>query len=309
MGLERLRERHARLEAWLDARLPQSLKVGAGVLYLHTQAADDGPLDRLAAPAGWDRWHDASIALLLALQVGGLALLTAGAALALTQPRATATNDPANAVAIPGINAFMPLAAAPFVIAALVLATVVHEAGHAIATRRADVPVDEYGIALLLGVVPLAGYVLPGPAIDAAPRRTRLRVYAAGVANNLVLAAVAFAVLLLPWTASATAAYHAYFGWTLTGGAPPTAASIAALGPVSNLAFWTALLSANFGVLNALPVAVLDGGRVLSLALEAAGERVGRPLPRSVQYVAVHGLGAFAVAAGVVAVIGPHLRI
>lgn len=295
-----------RAEARLNDALPAPLKVGAFVLYLHSTRTSER-LDALADRPLWDRWGDAAVALLLAVQAVGLAVVLAGAALALGQRRATAMNDPANTVAIPGVNAFMPLASAPYVVGALVAATVVHEGGHAVACRRAGVPVREWGVALLGGVVPLAAYVLPTGALDDGPRRTRMRVYASGVANNLVLAAAAAAVLAAPVTGSLLDAYLTYFGWALTGGTPPDAAAVAALGPVTNAAFWTVLLSGNLALLNALPVAVLDGGYVLSMALDALGERVGRPLAPSARRAAVNAVGAVTVVAVVVAVVGPYL--
>ena len=308
MPLDALRDRHAALERRCNEALPSSLKLGAGVLYVHTSRGGQ-QLDAMAAPDWWDRWHDAAIVAILALQFAGLALVVVGAGLALGQERATALNDPVNVVANPGLNEFMPLVAAPFVVAALLLSTVVHEAGHAIATRRAGVEVREYGVALLLGVVPLAAYVLPAYELDEASRRARLRVFAAGATNNLVLAVVALFVLALPWTASAAEAYLVYFGWALTGGEAPATAQILELGVVSNLAFWTALLSANFGILNALPVAVLDGGRVFVCSLEAASERTGIALSERTQRATLHVLGSVAVLAVVVAVIGPHLPV
>lgn len=259
--------------------------------------------------AGLGSVDDLAIGLLLACQVAVLGVVLAGAWAALHQPEPTALNAPENTIAIPGLNAFMPLAAAPYVIGALVIATVAHEFGHAIACRREDLPLQETGVALLFGVVPLAAYVLPGEELDTAPRRSRLRVFAAGVANNLAVTVVALAVLLAPATGTAMDAYMLYFGWAVTGAAPPTAGSIAALGLVTNLAFWTALLSANFGLLNALPVTILDGGRVLSLGLERLGERIERPLSRRGRRVVVHATGGVAVIAVVVAILGPHLRL
>ncbi|WP_241430177.1 site-2 protease family protein [Halovivax asiaticus] len=273
------------------------------MLYLHRSGGSDR-LDGLARRGWWDRWHDWSIGLLLACQVSVLAVVVTGAWLALQQPDPTAMNAPENTVAVPGVNAFMPLAAAPYVIVALVVATGVHEFGHAIACRREAIPVRESGIALLFGVIPLAAYVLPGEALDDAPRRSKLRVFAAGVANNVLVAVLALAALFAPVTGSPTDAFMQYFGWAVSGGAPPTAGSIAALGAGTNLAFWTALLSANVGLMNALPVSILDGGRVLSLGLES----IGRPRTARRRRLTVHATGIVALLAVVVAVVAPHLR-
>ena len=53
----------------------------------------------------------------------GPTLVLVGAVLALVQESATALNDPANTVAVPGVNAFVPVAAAPDVVAVLIAAT------------------------------------------------------------------------------------------------------------------------------------------------------------------------------------------
>lgn len=302
----RVRGRLDALERAVNDRLPGPLKVGAGVLYLYS-SGESRRLDGLASTPRWDRWHDLAIALLVTLQVVGLVLVAAAAWIGVTRSRATALNDPVNAVAIPGVNEFMPLAAAPAIVAALVAATVVHEAGHAIACRRADVPVSEWGVALLFGILPLAAYVLPGDELDDASRRTQLRLYAAGVANNLVLATLAFFLLLSPLTASPLEAFGTYFGWATTTGVPPTAADVTALGLLTNLAFWTAFLNANFGLLNALPVSLMDGGRVLSLSIDAVGERFDRTVSATARAAIVNAAGVVTVVAVLLAILGPHL--
>lgn len=294
------------LERRANAVLPDPLKLGALTLYLHTSRGVDR-LDALAARRFWDRWTDAGVVALLLLQVGGLGLVAVGAWSALGRETATALNDPANVVAVPGLNEFMPIAAAPYVVVALVAATVVHEGGHAVACRRAGVPVVEVGVALLLGVLPVAAYVLPGEELDAAPTRAKLRVYAVGVFHNVLLALLAYGVLLSPVTASPRVAFVAYFGWALVGGSAPTAATVAGLGVLTNLAFWLALLNANFGLLNALPVAALDGGRVLDLVLGRIANRAGVSLSDRARTLAVHGAGVAAAVLVAVAIVGPWL--
>jgi len=219
----------------------------------------------------------------------------------------TALNDPVNTVAIPGVNDFMPLSSTPYIVLGLVVATVVHEGGHALACRAEGVAVEEWGAALLLGVVPLAGYVLPADALDDAGPRTRLRVFALGVQHNLVVTALAGAVLLSPLTASPTEAFLTYFGWAATGGAAPTAAAVAGLGPLTNTCFWLVLLNANVGLLNALPIGPLDGGRVLAESLDALAERAGRPVPARLRTTAVYATSGVVVGLLVLAIVGPYL--
>lgn len=301
---EAVRERAVAAREGVNGRLPPGLRVGVLTLYWYSTRSSER-LDRLAARPAWRRWTDLSVLVLLVVQVVGLVVVAFAAVQALGQESATALNDPANTVAVPGVNAFMPLASTPYVVAALLVATVVHEGGHAVACRGAKVPVREWGVALLLGVVPLAGYVMPGEELDAASLRDRLRVYAVGVFHNLLVAGVALAVLVSPVTATPRAAFIEYFGWTVVGEAPPTAATVADLGVLTNLAFWLALLNANFGLLNALPVSVLDGGRVLSLAIERLDEATGADVSPRARWVLVHVASVAVVALVAVALFAP----
>ena len=303
-----VRERLDAVEARLNRALPGPVKVGFLTLYLFSTVTSDR-FDAAASHPAWDRWTDAGVGALLALQVGGMALLSVAARQAVTRTRATALNDPVNTVAVPGLNDFMPVAAAPYVVAGLVVATVVHEAGHAVACRRAGVDVEEWGLALLLGVVPVAAYVLPGEAIDRSPVRARLRIYAVGVFHNLVVTVAALAVLYSPFAVAPREAYMTYFGWALIGGAPPTAESVAALGVLTNCCFWLVLLNANFALLNALPVSIFDGGRVLTLALREAADGVGVRLSPIAVSAVVHGASVLALALVVLAVVGPVLPV
>jgi membrane-associated protease RseP (regulator of RpoE activity) len=302
--LEGVQERATAAHDAVNARLPPGLRIGALTLYWYSTRSSEG-LDRLAARRAWRRWTDMSVLVLLVVQVTGLVVVGLAAVQALGQESATALNDPANTVAIPGVNAFMPLASAPYVVAALLVATVVHEGGHAVACRAARVPVREWGIALLFGVVPLAGYVMPGEELDAASVRDRLRVYAIGVFHNLLVAGVALAVLFSPATGTPRAVFIEYFGWAVIGEAPPTAASVAGLSVLTHLAFWLALLNANFGLLNALPVSVLDGGRVLSLAIEGVDDRTRTDISPRARWVLVHVASVAVVALVVVALFAP----
>lgn len=304
--MQRLVDRIEGVEAAINERLPGPLKIGALTLYWYSTRSSDR-LDRLADHSLWARWSDASILTLAAVQVFGIALIALAAIQALGQQQATALNDPVNTVAIPGLNAFMPLASTPYIVLALVVATVVHEGGHAVGCRAADVDVEEWGLALLLGVVPLAGYVLPGDELDDASIRAQLRVFSIGVFHNLLVTAVAVAILLLPWVPGPRTTFVAYFGWAVGGGPAPTAATVAELGAVANAAFWLALLNANFGLLNALPISVLDGGRVLSLSLTHLDHATALDLTPRTRWLALHGASVAVVTLVVVAVLAPLL--
>jgi membrane-associated protease RseP (regulator of RpoE activity) len=87
---------------------------------------------------------------------------------------------------IPGVNPFVPLW---YGIAALIITLVVHEGGHGVLARANNLRVKSMG--LLFAVVPVGAFVEPDEDdVKAAPRRHRLRVFAAGAFVNLVVAAV-----------------------------------------------------------------------------------------------------------------------
>ncbi|MFC4359076.1 site-2 protease family protein [Halobium salinum] len=284
-------------------RLPW-VRASATTLYLRTTAVERR--GAATASAAWDRWHDLAVRLLLLAQVvalGGTGLL-AWRAVGL---RGRSTPALADLIA-PETLAGLPLVAvAPFVVAALLVATVVHEGGHALACHRGGVRVREAGVALFLGVLPLAAYVLPDGLAEASDR-VRLRVLAAGVANNFAVALAAGLVLLSPLTAAPTEVYHTYFGWTLAEiPESVTVVAVADLDALTNLAFWTALLNAKLGLLNALPLAGLDGGRALSILLGRAEARLGLPVYTRLNGALVSLVGAVSLWLLLLTVVGPFL--
>lgn len=95
-----------------------------------------------------------------------------------------ATPDPILILGIPGINPIIPLG---FGIVALVFAVVVHEFSHGILARVHHLRVQTMG--LLFFIVPIGAFVEPDEAeLKAAPRRQRLKVFAAGPTSNLAFA-------------------------------------------------------------------------------------------------------------------------
>jgi membrane-associated protease RseP (regulator of RpoE activity) len=96
---------------------------------------------------------------------------------------------------IPGVNPFVPLW---YGLIALILTLVVHEGAHGVLARANNLRVKSLG--LLIAVVPIGAFVEPDEDdLKAAPRRRRLRVFAAGPAVNVTtatLAILAFAALM-----------------------------------------------------------------------------------------------------------------
>jgi len=263
------------MRAALNNRLPDGVRVGYGTVYLHTDRGI-AALERLAASDQWDRGHALGVGVLAVLMAAAAALVGAAAVAAIRSPTPTAATEPQNMVAVPGVNDLMPLAAAGWILGALLLATVVHEAGHALGALREGVAVDELGVVLLAGVVPIAAYVLPDEdQLEASTLGSRAKILSAGVLNNAALAALGIGLTLASRSVDLVAAYDVYFGW-LGSGAAPTNADVASLGALTNALWWTVFINANLAFVNALPVKALDGGRVFEDVVEAISiPRVG----------------------------------
>ncbi len=87
---------------------------------------------------------------------------------------------------IPGVTPFLPLW---YGIAALIITLVVHEGGHGVLARANNLKVKSLG--LLFAIVPVGAFVEPDEEeLSEAPRRHRLRVFAAGATINILLASV-----------------------------------------------------------------------------------------------------------------------
>ena len=99
-----------------------------------------------------------------------------------------------NILAIPGVNEFIPLTIA--VLIGLFITLVVHEFGHAILCRVEDIRVKSTGI--LFAVVPIGAFVEPDEEeVEKAPRTSKIRMYGAGIVNNLVVASLCLVLLIL----------------------------------------------------------------------------------------------------------------
>ncbi|MCM2465497.1 site-2 protease family protein [Methanoculleus oceani] len=109
-------------------------------------------------------------------------------------PEPTGIYDPRNILAIPGVNQAIPITAA--VIIGLLLTIVIHEFGHAILARVEDMRVRSMG--LLIAVVPIGAFVEPDEAdVEAAKGMPKIRMFGAGITNNIVMGLACFAAMFL----------------------------------------------------------------------------------------------------------------
>ncbi|MEK9651466.1 MAG: M50 family metallopeptidase, partial [Poseidonia sp.] len=105
------------------------------------------------------------------------------------------TADPPSAselVAVPGLNPVIPLGWGAL---AFVVSLVIHEFGHGLLARGHGMRVRSFGL-LQLGPLPLGAFAEPqSDELMRAPRRERLRMFAAGPATNLFAALVLMLLL------------------------------------------------------------------------------------------------------------------
>ena len=165
------------------------------VLMVRTQRGK-GALDALSKPRRlWNAFGDLGTVLTLVGMLGMTLLFFLTLAVSLN-PRSGVQPLAANEIlVIPGVNPFVPLW---YGIVALIVTLVVHEGAHGVLARANGMRVKSLG--LLFAVVPIGAFVEPDDDdLKAAPRRRRLRVFAAGPTVNLATAAlclVAFSLLV-----------------------------------------------------------------------------------------------------------------
>lgn len=93
---------------------------------------------------------------------------------------------------IPGINSYVPSTFAVWF--SLVFAMVIHEAGHGIICRVSNMRVKSTGILAL--VIPIGAFVEPDEEdVERAPLAAKLRMFAAGITNNIVVGVICIIIL------------------------------------------------------------------------------------------------------------------
>jgi len=179
--------------------LPESVRLQGPIATIHTQRGR-ALLTRLAQPKRfWRAWSNVGVGVALVIMVGMFVLLLFQAILTLQNPPApSAVNQPQNFLVVPGVNDFLPLAVAPEIVFGLLIGLVVHEGGHGLLCRVEDIDIESMG-AVFLAFIPVGAFVEPDEESQAtANRGARTRMFAAGVTNNFLLTAIAFALLFGP---------------------------------------------------------------------------------------------------------------
>ncbi|MEF8775027.1 MAG: site-2 protease family protein [Haloarculaceae archaeon] len=204
----------------LEARgyLPSSIRVSGPITTLHTKRGR-ALLNRLAAPKRiWRAYGNAGIGAALVVMAASFILVVVSGIASLQAPEATALRQPQNALVIPGVNEFLPLAAAGYIVLALLVGLVVHEGGHGLFCRVGDIDIESLGL-VFFTILPIGAFVEPKEeSRAAADRGSQTRMFAAGVTNNFVVAIFAFAILFGPVIASIAVVDGYHVGGALPGG-------------------------------------------------------------------------------------------
>ncbi len=109
------------------------------------------------------------------------------------RPPLTVANEPKNALAIPGVNDFIPFTFAVWF--GLIATMVVHEFGHAVLCRVEGIRVRAMGV--LLAVIPVGAYVEPDEEDQENTKGlSRMRMFGAGITNNILLGLVCFGLMV-----------------------------------------------------------------------------------------------------------------
>ncbi|WEL18731.1 Membrane-associated protease RseP [Halorhabdus sp. SVX81] len=206
--------------------LPSFLHVSGPITTIHTKRGR-AFLDWLAGPKRfWRAFANVGVGFALFVLVGMFLTVLFSGFMSLQQPGANPIQEPKNALVIPGLNDFLPPAAAPEIIFGLLVGMVVHEGGHGLLCRVENIDIDSMGVALLT-IIPLGAFVEPDEESRAeADRGAQTRMFAAGVTNNFVVTALAFLLLFGPVAGS----IQAVGGVAVGGALPGSPAADASLG-------------------------------------------------------------------------------
>ncbi len=178
-------ERNGTLDRWNATR-------ALGIVLMVRTQRGQRLLDRLARPRKFWRAYGevslwvCSVSMLMVALVVLLAFVTS-----LLSPPSASPPSASELVAVPGLNPVIPLGWGAL---AFIVSLVIHEFGHGLLARGHGMRVRSFGL-LQLGPLPLGAFAEPqAEELMRAPRRERLRMFAAGPATNLF---AAFIMLLL----------------------------------------------------------------------------------------------------------------
>ena len=179
--------------------LPDYVGTMGPIMTVHTKRGQD-LLNWLARPKRfWRAWGNLGLGIAVVVMVGTFFFMVLNAVTTLQQPPPPSSlNQPRNFLVIPGVNDFLPLSVAPEIVIGLLIGMVVHEFGHGILSRVADIEVSSMGVAMF-AILPIGAFVEPDEESQkAAGRGAQARMFAAGVTNNFLVTALVLVLLFGP---------------------------------------------------------------------------------------------------------------
>ena len=149
-------------------------------------------LEKMARPRRfWRAYGEFSIWMCFIVMLGVILLIVTAALTTAAAPSEQNVLPASDLLLIPGVTSFVPF---KWPVIALVIALVIHEYSHGLQARAHGMQVRSFGL-LLVGPLPMGAFAEPEyEEMVRAPRRERLRLYAAGPSINLI---ATFVVLIL----------------------------------------------------------------------------------------------------------------
>ena len=184
--LLRVWEKNGVLDRWNASRV-------FGVVLMVRSSKGLTTLDYVAKPRRfWRIYGEVSLwVCLFSMFFVAIGMLLAFVASILSPPTATPPSA-SELVAIPGLNPMIPLGWGAM---AFIVALVIHEFGHGLLARAHGMRIRAFGL-LQLGPLPLGAFAEPQyQELHKAPRKERMRMFAAGPATNIFAALVCLLLL------------------------------------------------------------------------------------------------------------------
>ncbi len=175
--------------------LPSSVKVSGPIVTIHTKRGR-AFLDRLARPKRlWRAWGNFGVGIALVIMVGSFLAVLVSAIGTLAEPQTAGFVRPQDALVIPGVNQFLPWAAAVDIVVGLLVGLIVPAGGHVLLCRVEESAIESMGVAMV-AFVPMGAFVQPDEeSQESADRGGKTRMFAAGVTNNFLVTTICFVAL------------------------------------------------------------------------------------------------------------------
>ena len=178
-------EQNGTLDKWNATRV-------LGIILMVRTGRGKFALEQLAKPRKfWRAYGEFSIWLCFIVMFGVILLIITAALATAAAPAQQEVLPASDLLLIPGVTSFVPFW---WPIIALIFALVIHEYSHGIQARAHGMQVRSFGL-LLAGLLPVGAFAEPEyEEMSRAPRRERMRLFAAGPSINLI---ATFIVLIL----------------------------------------------------------------------------------------------------------------